>query len=392
MANDAANISIPGLAISPNKAQSTTLLSGSVWPVPAGNFLLKLGKQLVCQYFDYNSGLWRSFESGGSNNPIDVSSDGTNFRVINISGTISGANVTTAGTLYSQASTTISFAAPNTSNFPSITATGTPIIGGSLSLTLTTAGTGYTNPVIIIPHPVLLGGAPGLCIPATFHAATLSTGGLSTFTTDFAGAGYLTAPTANTQTFTPAQFAANTSAILGSTGLVLIDPTGTGGVITPAITNGTPANGGLTGIIMNNNGAGYDGTHIPAVTITSTTTGINAAATSLPWMALSSVTVGGTNTSYSASILGVTSDANTAANNPPHTVYDDVPMVRNAWFMADESGGALGTPTVSDAGGGFQTVPLAKQVGNATADGSVNATFTAVVGGVASVLIYQQVG
>ena len=391
MANSRAGIAIPGLAISPNKEQSTTLLSGSTWVVPNGQFLLKLGKQLVCQFYDYNSGLWRTFEAGGSNFPIEVESDGTNYRVLNISGTISGVNVTTAGTLYSQATTTISFAAP-AAGTPSITATGTPIIGGSLTFAITAAGTGYTNPVILIPHPILCGGTAGLCIPATNHVSTLTTNTIAALTTDFAGAGYITAPVANTQTFTPSQFQNNTSAILGTNQMVIIDPAGTGAIITPSIGNGTPTSGGLTGIIMNNNGAGYDGTHIPAVTITSTGNGINAAATALPWMCLTSVTVGSTNTGYSASVLGMTSAASTAANSPPHTIYDDVPMVRAGTFMADQSGTALTTPVVTDEGGGFQTVPLAKQVGNATADGSVNATFTAVVGGKASTLIYQQIG
>lgn len=391
MAKIGVNIGIPGLAISPNKAQSTTLLSGAVWPVPQGNFILKLGKQLVAQFYDLNSGLWRTFESGGSNAPIEVDSDGSNFRVLNISGTISGANVTTPGTLYSQASTTVSFGAPNTGT-PFITASGTPIIGGSLTFAITTAGTLYTNPVIIIPHPILLGGTAGLCIPATNHVSTLTTGTIAGLTTDFAGAGYLTAPGANVNTITPAQFSSNPSAALGSTNITLIDPTGTGAVITPTIANGTPTNGGLTGIIMNNNGAGYDGTHIPSITITSTGSGINAAATALPWLALTGVTVGGTNTGYSKSIFGTTSLASLASTNPPHTIYDDVPMVRPGLWMADESGGALSTPTIGDAGGGFQTVPLAEGINNATAEGSVNATFTAVVGGVPSTLIYQQVG
>src|ERR1700693_1701631 len=136
MANPSATIGIPGLDISPNNPQSVNLQSGAVWSVPQGNFYLKIPPQSSLQWQDLNTGLWRGFDSGPSNNPIEVQSDGTNFRVINVSGTISGANITTAGTLYTQANTTVSFAAP-AAGTPSRTATATPVIGGSLTYTVT---------------------------------------------------------------------------------------------------------------------------------------------------------------------------------------------------------------------------------------------------------------
>jgi len=64
---------------------------------------------------------------------------------------------------------------------------------------------------------------------------------------------------------------------------------------------------------------------------------------------------------------------------------------REAWFTCTETAGALNAAVIEDAGIGFQTVPLAKQVGNATADGSVNATFVAVVGGVTNTVFFWQV-
>jgi hypothetical protein len=380
-------IGYPGQFISPNSPQSLTLPPGGQWLVPCGVFMVALGAQSVLQWNDSNSGLWRTINCGASDRATQVASDGNNFRVINISSTIMGIGSITAGSGYAQSNTTMTFAAPNASNFPSITATATPIIGGSLSYTVTTAGTGYTNPMLFIPLPASCGGTPGLCIPATAHVSALSSGGISTIASDFAGAGYITAPLANTTTLTPAQFQSIPQAQLNLMNkLILIDPTGSGAVITPAIANGTPASGGLTGAIITNPGAGYDGTHIPAVTITTTGSGSGASATALPNLSLTSITVAGTNTGYTANVmlestLGVVT-----------AVYDELALPRAARARSAPSAGVLAAPVIEDAGSGFQTVPLIKQVGNATADGSVNASFTAVVGGVNNSLQYWQVG
>lgn len=385
MANPSATIPFPGQSLSPNMPLKFRLQSGAALVIPNGNFQVKPGGQSAVQWFDSNSGLWQSYEAAAVNAPIDVASDGTNFRVINLSGTIVGANVTTPGTVYTQVGTTVTFAAPATG----ITATATPIIGGSLTFAVTTAGTGYTNPTIILPGPQILGGTPGLCIPASISVSLTGTA-LNAITTDFAGAGYVTAPAPNTITVTPAQFTANLNYYLGLGQIIIVDPTGTGAVITATLANGTAASGGLTGVIMTNYGSGYDGTHIPAVTITCAGSSATAAATALPNMALTGVTVGSTNTGYTASVLGITSSGSGAAASSK--INGDPVLAREARFTATQTAGALNTPIIEDPGSGFQTVPLAKQVGNATADGSVNATFTAVVGGVTNTVLLFQVG
>lgn len=380
-------IGYPGQIASVNTPQTVTLLSGGQFMIPDGSFMLKIPPQCVLQYDDDNSGLWRITDAGPSNHPIQVTSDGSNFRVLNISGTIMGIGAITAGSGYAQSNTTLTFAAPNASNFPSVTATATPIIGGSLTFAVTLGGTGYTNPMIFIPQPASCGGTPELCIPANAHVATLSAGVIATLATDFAGAGYITAPNPNTITYTPAQFAGLTQQQLQNiNSIIIVDPTGSGAVITATIANGTPTSGGITGAIINNPGAGYDGTHIPAVTITTTGAGTGASATALPNMSLTSITVGGTNTGYTATALLESSLGVVSA------IYDEPVLPRPARARAAQSGGVLGTPVIEDAGSGFQTVPLVKQVGNATADGSVNATFVAVVGGVNNQLLYWQVG
>lgn len=400
MANKGSSIAVPGLEVSANIPQSVQLRGGQIWSVPVGNFMLKIGAESALQWFDQNSGLYHILETGQSNAPVFVESDGTNFQVINLSGTIQGATITANGTLYNQANATAAFAAPAAGN----TATGTPIIGGSLAFTLDTGGAAYSNPYLVIPPPQLLGGTPGLCIPATANLSFTANGAITGINTGFAGAGYAAAPlnnyintVGNTVTMTPAQYAQsladgnpyNQGNPQAQPSMFIVDPTGSGAQITAATANGTSASGGVTGIIMTSPGSGYDGTHIPAITLAGTT-GSGATATALPALSLTGVTVGGTNTGYSATIMFLSSLG--ASASPPVNVFGEPIQVRPARGTIAESGGNLGAASIEDAGGMFQTVPLLRQVGNATVDGSVNATLTAVVGGVNNTLLYWQVG
>lgn len=359
-------IGYPGQVLGTNTPQTVNLQSGAVFTVPDGSFVMKLGPQSVLQWFDSNSGLWRITDSGENNAPISIDSDGSNFRVMNISGTISGINITNAGSAY-KTGDTIAFGAP-AAGTPSRTAKGTIIVGGSLTFAVTNGGTGYSNPMFIIQPPQLCGGVLGASLPAWLASCTLTSGVISAPTGGFAGAGYVQAPTVTVIDAVPSG----------------VTP-GSGAVITATVGGA----GTVTGCVMTDNGAGYDGTHIPSVTFT-TATGSSAAATALPSMALKSVTVGGTNTGYSASVIWETSEGSGAAAIAP--LNDEFVMPRVGRGTSTQSGGILAAPLIEDAGNGFQTVPLVKQVGNATADGSVNATGTAVVGGVNNSLLLWQVG
>lgn len=361
-------ISYPGQVISQNVPQSINLQSGAVWNVPSGDFILKLPPQTVLQWFDANSGLWRITDSGPSNQPIDVSSDGTNFRAINISGTISGINITNGGTGYVQGDT-VTFTAP-AAGTPSRTAKGTMIIGGSLTYTVAAGGSGYSNPIFLIQPPQLCGGVAGASIPAYIASCTLTAGVISAPTGGYAGAGYVQAPTVTVIDAVPAGVTPGSGAIVTAT---------VGGA------------GIWKGTVMTDNGAGYDGTHIPTLTFSSSA-GTSAAGTALPSMALKSVTVAGTNTGYTASALLISSAGSGAASVAIAPLNDEFVLPRPAHATAAQSGGVLQAPVIEDAGNGFQTVPLVKQAGNATGDGSVNATFTAVVGGVNNSILYWQVG
>ncbi len=361
-------INYPGQLAGINVPQTINLQSGAVFTIPNGTFMLKLGPQSVVQWYDANSGLWRVTDSGPSSHPIPVCSDGTNFRVMNISGTIEGINITNGGTGYVQGDT-VTFTAPTANNSqPLRRAKGTMIIGGSLTYTVTAGGTGYSNPAFIIQPPHLCGGTPGLCLPAYIAACTLTTGVISAPTGGYAGAGYVTAPTVTVVDMVP-------SGVTPGSGAVITATVGGAGI--------------WKGTIITDPGAGYDGTHIPTLTF-STVAGASAAGTSLPSMALQSVTIGGNNTNYSANVIVETSLGSGGVANG--ALNDEFVMPRAARASSLTGGSVLGAFVVEDAGNGFQTVPLAKQVGNATADGSVTGTFTAVVGGVNNSLLYWQIG
>lgn len=360
-------IGIPGLAIAAqSQPQTVNLQSGAIWNVPDGSFILRMDAQSVLQWFDANSGLWRITDSGETNSPVQIDSDGTNFRVVNISGTILGANITNGGTGYATGDT-FALTAP-AAGTPSRTAKGTMIIGGSLTYTVVSGGTGYSNPMFIIQPPQLCGGAYGLSLPAYIASCTVTSGVISAPTGGYAGAGYVQAPTVTVIDAVPSG----------------ITP-GSGAIVTAAVGGA----GIWKGTVMTDYGAGYDGTHIPTFTFT-TVAGASAAATALPSMSLKSVTIGGTNTGYTSNVfvessIGSGGVATVALN-------DEIPMPRPARASSLTGGSVLGAFVVEDAGNGFQTVPLLKQVGNGTADGSVTGTFTAVVGGVNNRLMYWQIG
>ncbi len=356
----------PGQLTGKDAPQTINLQSGAVWTPTAGTYIFKLGPQCVVQWLDQNSGLWRITDSGPNNHPTPIDVDGTNFRIVNMSGTINGINITNGGTGYVQGDT-VTFTAP-AAGTPSRTAKGTMIIGGSLSYTVTNGGTGYSNPVFVIQPPQLCGGTFGLCLPAYLASCTLTSGVISSPTGGFAGAGYVTAPTITVIDAVPPG----------------VTP-GTGAVITAAVGGA----GIWKGTVMTDYGAGYDGTHIPTLTF-STVAGASAAGTALPSMALKSVTIGGTNTSYTANVLVESSAGSGGVAVAP--LNDEFVMPRQAFASSLTGGSVLGAFVVEDAGIGFQTVPLLKQVGNATADGSVTGTFTAVVGGVNNSVLYWQLG
>lgn len=329
------------------------LASGSYHILPAGQLNIELGRQTAIQFYNSYNGTWNILVGGPSISPISILSDGQNYRIINLSGTIAGASVTNQGSgTYVQATTSVTFGAPATGG---VTALGVPIVGGDLVLTVASGGTNYSPlTYLVIQTPWVAGGQnsvgslPAYALPTVTAGAIAST----TFTGGFAGAGYGTAPT-----------------------VTVVDPTGagSGAVVTAAI--GVTNAALITGILMTNMGAGYDGTHIPTVTITGA--GSSAAATAVPLMALKSITVSAGGTVLTNSFLMTDGGIVVTSLNGESTTF------RSAFASTTTSAGIITAAAVEDEGFGFQSVPKVGYI-NTGAIATGAPTLVPVVGGVTS--------
>lgn len=171
------------------------LQSGQAYTIPSGQYMVSPGKYTFLQYYDPVLANWRNLQSSATPQVQVVSSDGTNYRLYNATGTCVGAIVTNGGT----ADTTLNGiwpAATSTSTTPYATAdSGTTkfnvIIGGavSTSVTVSAAGTGYTKPPIVRFSAPPAGG-----VQATGYS-TLSGTTVTSVTVTNQGGGYSSAPT-----------------------------------------------------------------------------------------------------------------------------------------------------------------------------------------------------
>ena len=162
-----------------------SLSPGNSLPIPAGKWLIDLGRYAILQYLDPVTGVWRGFNAGRSG-PQYVFSDGFTRRVANLTGCAVAAIVTGGGSAYVSGSTTVSATTGGGSTW-------TPIVGGQLSVTAvgaSVAGSGYgVAPLVFIPPP-----PAGAGVQATAKA-TLSVGTVASVTLTNVGAGYTTVPT-----------------------------------------------------------------------------------------------------------------------------------------------------------------------------------------------------
>lgn len=246
------------------------LTSGMVYTIPSGQWEVTPGPLTFVQAFDPISWSWRTIGGGYNNQPMLVGSDGTNFRLANLTGTVVGAIITNAGTGYTNGIYyPVGFPITNNPNAtvqagtaaaPSVTfasgsgialaAKANVIVGGAVLTTgaTVTAGTGYNHPPTLVISPPPAGG-----IQAT-ATITVSGGGLSTVTVTNQGAGYTSTPTVTVVPH-PIDDPKN-SAIYGGTAA--------GGAVT---LGGLTGSGTITGIVVVDNGfASAAVTAVPAIT------------------------------------------------------------------------------------------------------------------------------
>lgn len=182
------------LSANPTTINKISLVASSVLTLPAGTWIVTPTVTAWIQEKDPIMNAW-VIAAQTPNVPTTVRSDGSNRRVANISGCAVGAFITTVGSGYTN-STVGSNGQLDTSNSPTVTvsagsSTWRVIVGGAVSgtVTITTAGAGYTHaPTLIVSAPPVGG------VPATM-TCTVSGGAINAVTVVNQGGGYQAAPT-----------------------------------------------------------------------------------------------------------------------------------------------------------------------------------------------------
>jgi len=194
-------------------SQQYTLPAAASWLIPSGNWYITLGPYSAIQYYDALSNLWRAYQTGPNSDPIAVSSDGQNYRVKNCTGTILAAVITGAGSGMNNGVYQLSSQSGVTSTLP----------GGTTPLTaFTEAGGG--SPTRRATWNMVVGGAVSTTLTITAAGNSYGFTGVTSYT-NF-----------------PTLFAS--------------DPP-SGGVRATAIVTSMSAVGGITGVTVTNQGAGY---------------------------------------------------------------------------------------------------------------------------------------
>ena len=246
------NIMGYGLKTLANPSTAVTLQSGMYAVLPSGQYFVQLGRYSVLQWYDPVSTTWRNFNALAAGSAFPMTSDGYNYRIMNLSGTVVGGVVTTGGTSSpgrsgfwpagssSTNGVTATVAAP--ANAPTMTAQMNVIVGGSIvnaAPTVVTGGSGYLVPPIVSFSPPPAGGL----LPTAY--AVLTSGVVTSIVLVDQGAGYASAPSI---TLTP----------------VAGDPGSGATATTTLVSNATLGYGQAVAVTMANYGGGY--ATVPTIT------------------------------------------------------------------------------------------------------------------------------
>jgi len=371
------------------------LAGGQVFYMPPGNYYTHLGDQTVLQTFDNVNMIWRNIGFPGGNLEV-ASSDGFNYRLVNMSGVVQALQITNAGSLGTNGigagatGTTIGFGAAPANG---IAASAYPIVGGKLSgLTITAGGSGFTFPPLIMIDAPPPGG-----IQAT-ATCTISGGIINAVTLVNAGAGYTAVPNVYVVPQYPIApvvgppvnlavpaTAVPAGAIAGPQPPFLPgiqwSPTAGGAVITA---NGLTGSGTLTGAVMTDYGTGYAGTTIPTVSFAGGGLAGGVAATAVMCFSVISLGVAGiAGAGYTVGTPWISDFGFLVTSDGCNGICGGRP----ARGTIAATTGFTGTPAVvEDAGFGMQKVPAigTTQFGSLV---GTQSTTTAVVGGVQDVSI-----
>lgn len=325
--------------------------------IPSGTWQITPGQYTDIQFRDPITNLFRSLSASAS--ITTIGSDGYNWRLVNASGCPVGAFVTNVGSAYTSAPVVTSSAGSST---------WTAIVGGAISQTVTvgTAGTGYTYPPMVLIAPPPAGG-----VPAT-ATCVLSGAGVGTITVVNQGAGYTTAPAV---TFVND----------------IRDTTGAGAKATATLTGA----GTITAVLLNDRGTAL--TAVPTLTFTGGG-GSAAAATVVMNFAATGFTVGTAGAAYGnaqpfmvitgGGIVGGTAGA---VVNPAISTGLFTPVQANITGVSTAGGAVTATGLVVNNGGSFQSVPTGFVLPGGSGLPTTTGIVTITVGGVTDTSILQAI-
>ena len=344
-----------------NPSTAVTLQSGQSVVIPAGQSIITLGKYSVIQWYDPVSTTWRTFQNSGYiNGPQIFTSDGFNYRIINLSGTVVGGVITTLGTSNaakigfwptgssSTLGVTATVAAP--ANAPTVTATMNVIVGGAVSqtVTVTAGGSGYVMPPSLLFSPPPTGG-----LQATGYAV-VTAGAVSSVVMTNQGAGYTSAPTV---TVTPSVGDPGTGAVITA---VLVPSTGT-----------TIGYGQTVAVTMASYGGGY--ASVPTVTVAGMTSTAITAVTCLSVITATTVS-SASNRVANQLIYCAQKTAATQAGSMLNPLYcTDLFQMRNGLGVYNTSS-SLATQTLLD--GGMSQLDVANLCVSSDSPAAASATAT----------------
>lgn len=342
-----------GLGLMNQPSNTFSLPAGGTFVVPSGQWLIELGPSSFLQFLDPISGIWRMTDTPPQRY-ITVSSDGANWRLANLTGCAIGALLTAAGAGYVTAPTVTATAGGSTWQ---------AILGGAVdtSVTITSGGTGYTFP------PILQFSSPASGVVAT-ATCTITAGVINTVTVTNQGAGYTSVPTIT----------------------VIRDPrdtTGTGAVLTPALTG----DGTVTAVLCTSQGTPQ--TTVPTLNFSSGT----AAATAIMCFAVTGFAVGASGAGYgNAQPFSVKTSGGITAGTPVYVnpkIQTGLLQPRQADIAGTSSAGGTiqNTPiSITDAGL-FQAVPNSLVIAGGSGLATTVGQATLSVGGITDTFMMQPV-
>lgn len=279
------------------------LAPGETLPLPAGTWYISLGQYLVLQYLDPVTNVWVMGSTAAWIGGIQyVKSDGFNCRIANLLGCPVSATITSYGSAYVQASTTVTAVGS--------TSTWVPIVGGQLTTTAATivsgtGGAGYgVAPLVMIPPPPPASTNPnGVGGVQASAYAVISSGTVSGITFTNPGAGYPSAPAVVIQ---PSP----------------TDPNLATGITQASVSFSLTGSGKIAAVLCTNNGAPITPT---AITLTPAGAGVTATLTANVLQTITAASVSGAGTGFGTLAVGMTTvggaPAQGTVTNGPDFLY-----------------------------------------------------------------------